>query len=191
MAFRSATTWIIGVGLFAGAPAALALGVSIRAIASMLVLIVMAGEARAEYVYALDAPQVLAGQEVNLRFDETDFHCFNSVFPTVFREGNTVSVTFGFTDAIPPGTPGTCPPTWVSPRSVSLGTFAPGNYTVEVTGCSNPTPPAPSCEVQATLNLTVFGSSGARFTVPTLSGAAVIFLAFVVMALGATSPRRP
>jgi hypothetical protein len=36
----------------------------------------------------------------------------------------------------------------------------------------------------------VFGSTGQRFTVPTLSGVIVILLAFSVMAVGVVVPKR-
>jgi uncharacterized protein (TIGR03382 family) len=68
--------------------------------------------------------------------------------------------------------------------------FTSGHYEVEVTTCSNPPPPLPECTLQATLPLTVIGNSGTAFTVPTLSGAVTIGLAFAAMVLGALSPRR-
>lgn len=155
-----------------------------RAIALTLMLFGMAGVARAETIYTLDPTQGRNGEIVSLRIDETDGQCFPAGQPEILRDGTTVRVRFEIEDFNPPGTPpGVCPPYRVTPRFHALGSFAPGNYVVEVTTCSNS--PPPPCRVEATLNLSVFGSSGARFTVPALSSALVILLALAVVGIGA------
>lgn len=156
-----------------------------RAVTVML-LLGIAGVARGEVVFTLGSPQSIAGQIVNLRVDETDFHCFSATTPEVILDGATVRVRYEIEDFTPPGTPpGTCPAYRVTPRLDSLGAFAPGSYTVEVTTCSNPVPPTPPCAVRATLDLIVFGTKGARFTVPTLSAWAAISMAAVMLLAGA------
>ena len=159
-----------------------------RAMALILMLLAMSGVASAATVYTLDPAQSRDGQLVNLRIDETDEQCFSAGEPEILRDGTTVRVRFEIEDFIPPGTPpGVCPPYRVTPRFHSLGVFTPGNYVVEVTTCTNS--PPPPCRVETTLNLSVLGSSGTRFTVPTLSGAIVTLLAFAVIAVGAVARR--
>lgn len=155
-----------------------------RAIAVILVLSSMTGMARADTNYSLDPAQGREGKVVSLRVDETERQCFSAGPPEILREGAVIKVRFEIEDFIPPGNPpGVCPPYRVTPRFHSLGTFAPGNYVVEVTTCSNS--PPPPCRVEATLDLSVFGSSGTRFAVPTLSSAAALLLAFAVVTIGA------
>lgn len=154
-----------------------------RAIALMLMLFGMAGAARADVVFTLDPTRGQNGQIVNLRVDETDEQCFPAGDPGVVRDGNTVRVRFDMEDFLPPGTPdGVCPAYRVTPRFHPLGTFASGNYTVEVTTCSNP-PIGPPCRVEATLNLSVFGSNG-TFTIPTMSVATAIAMVVAMVMVG-------
>ena len=152
-----------------------------------LLLLLGVGDAQAQWSYALDpGSPVIAGQEVAVRIDEPN-GCFLSSVINVTRDGAAVSVVAHITDALPPGG---CPPAWVTPRFVSLGTFAAGHYEVEVTTCSNPTPPTPECEVEATLPLAVLGVSETRFTVPTMSGIVAFGLAIALLALGALTAGR-
>lgn len=161
-----------------------------RAIAWMLLFFGMAGAARAEWVFTLDPSQGQNGGVVNLRVEDTEDQCFNASEPLVQRNGNTITATYGIEDFQPPGTPeGVCAGYRVTPRLDSLGAFATGNYTIEVVTCSNPAV-GPPCVTQATLNLSVFGSTGQRLTVPTMSGAIVILLVFAVIAIGALAPKR-
>jgi hypothetical protein len=160
-----------------------------RSIALLLMFFGMAGAAQAEWVFTLDPMPAQNGQAVNLQVADTDFHCFPAGDPAVVRDGNTMRVTFEIEDFTPPGTPdGVCPAYRVTPRLHSLGTFATGNYVVEVETCSNP-PAGPPCTSRASLNLSVFGATGERFTVPTLSGAVVIGLMLAVMVIGAVFQR--
>jgi hypothetical protein len=150
-----------------------------------------AGATRAEWVSTLEPPQSRDGGVVTLRVEDTEDQCFNAGDPLVQRNGNAIKAAYGIEDFQPPGTPaGVCPGYRVTPRLDSLGAFATGNYTIEVVTCSNPAI-GPPCVTQTTLNLSVFGSTGQRLTVPTMSGAIVILLVFAVLATGAFAPKRP
>jgi hypothetical protein len=158
-----------------------------RAIGFFLLLLGVS-EAQAQWSFSLDpASTVIAGgQEVALRIDEAG-GCFLSNIINVTRDGSTIAVVANIEDTIPVTG---CPPAWLTPRFVSLGTFTPGLYEVQVTVCTNPPPPLPECQLQATLPLTVLGVSGTKFTVPTMSGTVAVGLAFALMAIAALVARR-
>ena len=152
-----------------------------------LFLIVGIGQAQAQWSFTLDpASPAIAGQEIAVRIDEP-FGCFPANIINVTRDGASVGGVAHIEDASPPGP---CPVTWVTPRFVSLGTFAPGHYEVRVTACTNAPPPLPECELRTTLALAVFGVSGTAFMVPTLSEAMMTGLAFAVIVIGAFMARR-
>lgn len=143
--------------------------------------------ARAEWLFSLVPARGSEGTSIALRVEDTDSHCFPAAAPNVVREGDRVLVRFEIEDFIPSGTPpGTCPAYRVTPREHSLGPFARGRYEVQVTTCSNPTPPTPPCTLRATLPLVVNARAPAPFTVPALSGPAALAaaLALLVTALG-------
>ncbi len=157
-----------------------------RAIALTLMLFAMGGTARADWTFTLDPAPAHAGQVVNVRVDDQS-GCTPFSVPAVVREGSIVRISFLLDDGI---LPPPCLPERVAPRLHSLGVFLPGNYTVEVSLCGNVPPPLPACSVDTTLNLSVFGSSGRRVTVPMLSGAVAIGLMFAIMLIGWVGQRR-
>jgi hypothetical protein len=146
----------------------------------LLLLLGLACPAMAQTVFSLDPAQAMAGETVNLRVDDP-FGCFSGGLPEIVRDGSVVAVRFYIDDSVPPGG---CPPTWMTPRTHSLGTFTPGIYEVRVTTCTNAPPTLPPCELHTSLTLTVFGSSGTTFTVPTLSDVATLGLVLLMMTMG-------
>jgi hypothetical protein len=158
-----------------------------RTMTAMVMLFGMSGAARAEWTFTLDPPQGQEGQNVSLRIDNQPVGCTLFGMPTsMVRDGNTVRVSFEVDDGI---LPPPCLPERVAPRLQPLGSFAAGNYTVEVSICVN-APVPPFCSVHTTLELSVFGSTGQRFTVPALSAVAAICLVFLMMAVAALGARR-
>ena len=149
-----------------------------RVIALMLRLFGMAGAAHAQLTFTLDPPQGQNGGVVNVRVDDVDGCSHTDGFSTVVRNGNAVTATAWIDDSVPPGG---CPPAWMTPQFFPLGTFATGNYTVEIVVCVNA--PVP-CSVQATLDLSVFGSSGQRFTVPAAGWPVLVLLAVALGVAG-------
>ena len=160
-----------------------------RAIPLMLFLMALAGPAHAEWRFALDSAQVRSGDGVRLRVEDSDFQCFPAGVPEVLREGATVRVRYELEDFLPAGTsPGTCPGYRVTPRFDALGSFAPGQYLVEVRTCGNP-PSGPSCTLRAALNRGVFGANERRFTVPALADPVALGLVLALAAVGLVTVR--
>ena len=155
-----------------------------RKILPVLLLITFGGEtATAQTTFSLQPSQVRAGQNVNLRIDNPS-GCYPVPQIDVLRSGDVVTVNLLTTDA------GQCVPEWATPRLVSLGTFAPGQYQVQPFVCSNAPPPLPACQLRATLPLTVLGAAGARFTVPAMSGMTATALFLLMLLVGVLGPRR-
>jgi hypothetical protein len=153
----------------------------------LLLLLGLAETSTAQTVYSLDPPSpVAAGQEVALRIDSA-LGCFHSNLIEVTRNGEHVNVVAEIEDTIPPEG---CPPAWLTPRFVPLGTFAAGQHEVGVTMCTNAPPPLPECALQTILRLTVFGRSGSVFAVPALSSATMIGLMIAFAMLGVIPTNR-
>ena len=131
--------------------------------------------------YSLVPASVAVGSEVGFRIDSSD-GCFLAESHTVTRNGSQVEMRIVQTDQLP------CLPSQMTPIIYSLGTFAAGVYEVSVVVCVNAPDP---CSIRATLPLTVFGSDGVLFTVPTLSDALMIALAFAITVIGALMSRQP
>jgi hypothetical protein len=149
----------------------------------LLLLSMIVLPARAQSSYSLPSPTALAGEPVWLRIDDPS-GCHRAPEIDVARLPGKVEVKAHFTDA------GTCLPEWATPRFVALGAFDPGAYIVEVQHCANVPPPFPECEFNTVLTLTVFGVSGARYTVPSQTSATAILLALLVAVGGVVLLRR-
>jgi hypothetical protein len=147
----------------------------------LLLLLGLSCSAIGQTVFSLDPAQPTVGETVDLWVVDP-FGCFSNGPPGIVREGSIVAVQFYIEDSLPPGG---CPPTWMTPRTHSLGTFTRGNYEVRVTTCANAPPPLPMCALHTTLSLAVFRSSGTTFTVPTLSYVITLGLVFLMMAMAA------
>lgn len=151
-----------------------------RRVLSMLMLAATAETATAQLTFSFDPAQPRAGQDIGLRFDDPS-GCYPLPQLDVQRAGEMVTVKLHATDIAP------CLPEWTTPQLVSLGAFPPGQYHVQAFVCSNPPPPLPACQLRATLPLTVLGHSATRQTVPMLSGAMAIGLAFLMAMVGVLS----
>ena len=156
-----------------------------RAIALITALAGVVSEARADSSFSLEPVPAQEGQVVTLRVDDST-GCTPFGAPTIIRDGNVVTASFLQDDAQQPPP---CMPQRVAPRTHSLGPFMAGSYTVRVEYCGA-LPPPNQCSVVFALPLTVFGNTGARFTVPAMSGAVAIAFTFLLMVIGALSSRR-
>jgi hypothetical protein len=150
----------------------------------LLLMLSALGPCLAQPTFTLQPSPALSLEPVSLRIDNSS-GCYPATSIGVERTGDVVGVTAQLTDA------GNCQAEFPTPRFVDLGTFPPGTYQVQVTQCTNAPPPLPECALQAMLPLTVFGSSGAVFTVPALSGAVALSLVLLMMGMGAFGGRHP
>lgn len=136
---------------------------------ALLLFLAFAGAAHGQTTFTLQPARAQGGQAVALRMDDPS-GCVPAPQIDVERQGNIVNVEVQLTDA------GPCLPQWATPRLIPLGTFTPGIYEVRAILCANAPPPEPECALDSTHPLRVFGTTGTRFTVPTLSTWAAILL---------------
>jgi hypothetical protein len=111
---------------------------------------------------------------IRVRMDISGSACaFFTSTSSVDLPNHLVHLHYNFPDFCDP----TDPANTITPRFLEIGTLPAGTYEIRYTGCGNPAPPLPQCEIFLTQQLVVASSTAAApEPIPALSIPGLILL---------------